>query len=127
MQLKPQMDTDGHRLCGLKGKTYESPSSHSSVIGPLDREETSLSFPICVYLRSMPNVSNGADGLRGKKGEQHSQLSCPSENPKLNPKWIPPQSPGLRGTSYPGKRAQRRSTPKGLRPRGRNATQPRWG
>jgi hypothetical protein len=33
-----------------------------------------------------------------------------------NPKGIPAQSPGLRGTSYPGKTSPPGSTPKGLQP-----------
>src|SRR5258705_7738999 len=34
---------------------------------------------------------------------------------EMNPKGIPAQSPGLWGTSYPGKPGRRRTTPTGLR------------
>ena len=47
--------------------------------------------------------------------------------PRLNPKWIPAQSPGLRGTSYPGPQGRRPTTPPGLRPSRSDTAQPRWG
>jgi len=44
---------------------------------------------------------------------------CPSEIPKLNPNGIPAQSPGLRGTSYPGKSRQKANNPNGVAARWR--------
>mgnify|MGYP006353304943 CR=1 FL=1 len=44
-----------------------------------------------------------------------------------NPKGIATQSPGLRGTSYPGQRSRRPTTPTGLRLARPNLTKPRWG
>ena len=45
----------------------------------------------------------------------------------MNPEGIQAQNPGLRGTSYPGSRGRRSTTPKGLRLGGAKVTQPRWG
>ena len=44
-----------------------------------------------------------------------------------NPNGIASCSPGLRGTSYPGLRAQRFATPKGLHHLAKSPLQPRWG
>ena len=44
---------------------------------------------------------------------------CRSEIPKLNPNGIPAQSPGLRGTSYPGKSRQKANNPNGVAARWR--------
>ena len=44
-----------------------------------------------------------------------------------NPNGIVSPSPGLRGTSYPGSRARRCSTPTGLHLVSSDAPQPRWG
>ena len=55
-----------------------------------------------------------------------SHALCLSGSPTKNPKGIPASSPGLRGTSYPGKVIGRPTTPTGLRPGGRGVTQPRW-
>jgi len=44
----------------------------------------------------------------------------PFGNPKMNPKGIPAQSPGLRGTSYPGKSGQKANNPNGVAARWRN-------
>jgi len=52
---------------------------------------------------------------------------CLSVIPELNPKGIPPQSPGLRAASYPGKSRWCRPTPTGLWPEGADGAQPRWG
>jgi len=45
----------------------------------------------------------------------------------MNPEGILAQSPGLRGTSYPGSPGRGSTTPKGLRLCGAKMTQPRWG
>src|SRR2546430_17622459 len=45
----------------------------------------------------------------------------------MNPEGIPAPSSGLRGTSYPGRRGRRSTTPTGLRLDGAKVTQPHWG
>jgi hypothetical protein len=39
MQEKPQMNTDGHRWCGLKMKTFDSPEQPLLVIGLFDQKQ----------------------------------------------------------------------------------------
>ena len=51
-----------------------------------------------------------------------------SKRSHSNPNGIPPQSPGLGGTTYPGNNVQKAfSTPKVLRPSSAIWAQPRWG
>src|SRR5207253_24649 len=45
----------------------------------------------------------------------------------MNPERIPAPSPGLRGTSYPGRRGRRSTTATGLWLDGAKVTQPHWG
>jgi hypothetical protein len=47
--------------------------------------------------------------------QQHQTVLNPTHGLAANPNGIAPQSPGLRGTSYPGNTATRTSTPTGLR------------
>src|SRR5258708_40141922 len=50
MQQKPQMNTDGHRFCGLIMRSLRPPGSHRLGIGFLDRKETTPPFSTGVYL-----------------------------------------------------------------------------
>ena len=55
------------------------------------------------------------------------QRSRRAETVVMNPNGIPASSPGLRGTSYPGKWFASFTTPTGLRLIGSKMPQPRWG
>ena len=60
-------------------------------------------------------------------GFQRQGAKTRRPRPAVNPKGIASSSPGLRGTSYPGKAAENHANPNGVAACARIQPQPRWG
>ena len=87
------------------------------------------SVQLVCELVSMCFASQAANGMTSTQLVPESQTGHRRESFGVctNPNGIAASSPGLRGTSYPGLRTERFSTPTGLRNATQTRPQPRWG
>src|SRR5947209_8437679 len=80
-----------------------------------NQNSATLSFHFVAHFVEFPAALDFANATAGQDDQRQSNLRNPSTFSQ-NPNGIPQQSPGLRGTSYPGRKFESITTLKGLWP-----------
>ena len=115
----PHSENDAHIAVTAQGLRVEVASGREFVIAAAS--QLTLPKELGRIRVSVAQMGGGAEWFVRLYGQ------CLSEIREMNPKGIPPRSPGLRAASYPGKIGWRPPTPTGLWPDGADGAQPRWG
>jgi hypothetical protein len=92
-------------------------------IETMDADESGSFFGEARFRRTLISLLR----LLTTKRSEGFRLIPISDRLEMNPNGIPQQSPGLRGTSYPGRSLDKTTTPTGLRPLSAPKSSPKAG